>query len=164
MLAKIGMLLISLPDFPLKYRISRELIRASKFVQTSYGPWIKTEVDDSTNWFAITGSYGKFIVNHLRDMPENAIFIDIGANLGIFSIIAAETLKNGIVVALEPNPKIFSTLIENINKNKLQNIIAFNIGIGADTKIAKLSYSHTHSGLSSIQEQQGRMEMCAYLL
>ena len=62
----------------------------------------------------------KFIQQHL---PENGIFIDIGANIGVFSINIAQCLSiNGKVIAIEASPNIFSYLQENISLNSLTNI------------------------------------------
>ncbi len=54
-------------------------------------------------------------------MPEGAVFWDIGANIGIYSIYAA---ARGIdVVAVEANHQLFAELCENIVLNKFHDFV-----------------------------------------
>lgn len=59
----------------------------------------------------------------LQKLPENAVFLDIGANIGVFTITAAQFLKqNGRVIAVEASPKIFPYLRQNIKANGFNNV------------------------------------------
>lgn len=65
-------------------------------------------------------------------------FIDIGSNIGLFSLHAAQIVNSqGKVYAFEPTPSTNSRLIENIELNKFQNIINAN-AIGLSSKKGKL--------------------------
>ena len=58
-----------------------------------------------------------FIKHYLK--PGDA-FIDVGANVGVYSLLAASLVgNNGSVDAFEPNPKALERLRENILLNKL---------------------------------------------
>ncbi len=61
-------------------------------------------------------------------------FIDIGANIGLFSLHAAQIISpKGRIYAFEPTPITFSRLKENIELNEFQNIItAYNIGLSSN--------------------------------
>jgi FkbM family methyltransferase len=67
---------------------------------------------------------------------DDSIVIDIGANIGVFSLYAA---LNGAskVYAYEPNPEAFQSLVDNIVINRLENvIIPFNFGVsGIDNEV-----------------------------
>lgn len=53
-----------------------------------------------------------------------ATVLDIGANFGYYSLIAATKLtETGTVIAFEPNPSAYELLQENITLNHLNNII-----------------------------------------
>ncbi|WP_165488010.1 FkbM family methyltransferase [Aeropyrum pernix] len=53
------------------------------------------------------------------------VFIDVGAHQGRYTLLAVEKVgPKGLVIALEPVPETFQTLIENIRANKVTNIIA----------------------------------------
>ena len=55
-------------------------------------------------------------INWLNRMDERTILIDVGANVGMYSIYAAK-LKNAHVYAFEPESQNYSTLIKNIISN-----------------------------------------------
>lgn len=61
--------------------------------------------------------------------PED-IFIDIGSNIGLFSLIAAPIVgNNGKVICFEPTPQIYERLLENMELNEFNNIDCRNIGL-----------------------------------
>lgn len=69
----------------------------------------------------------KFLNAFLR---PGDIFVDIGANIGLFSLIAARCVgKNGHVYAFEPTAKIYQRLIENVNLNHFKNISYFQLAL-----------------------------------
>jgi FkbM family methyltransferase len=57
-------------------------------------------------------------------LPVGGVFIDIGANIGVHSLLAASVVgPTGTVIALEPHPHIRSILRENIEINGLHKTI-----------------------------------------
>ncbi len=73
----------------------------------------------------------EFITNFLKKGDH---FIDIGTNIGLFSIIAAHVVgPTGKVTGFEPSPKTFSRLVENLALTPYKNYEVRNIGI-SDTK------------------------------
>jgi FkbM family methyltransferase len=68
-----------------------------------------------------------FITSTLK---KGDIFIDIGSNIGLFSLLASKIVgNNGKVICFEPDPKTFKRLGENINLNDFKNIDSRNIGL-----------------------------------
>ncbi|MGB3756632.1 MAG: FkbM family methyltransferase [Rivularia sp. (in: cyanobacteria)] len=56
-------------------------------------------------------------------LPNNGVFVDIGANIGIYSCIMANHLSaKGSVIAFEPMPENLEALYSNIALNQLKNI------------------------------------------
>ena len=53
--------------------------------------------------------------------------IDVGANIGFISAIFSVANPNGQIYAIEPGPKNFKFLTENIHNNALLNVTALNI-------------------------------------
>jgi FkbM family methyltransferase len=66
-----------------------------------------------------------FIQNRLEGL-SNRTFVDVGANIGYFSLLVGQCMPRGNVVAIEAFPTIFNQLIENININGYNNIKAVN--------------------------------------
>ncbi|MEZ5028751.1 MAG: FkbM family methyltransferase [Ferruginibacter sp.] len=73
-----------------------------------------------------------FLLHFLR---KDDLFFDIGANVGSYTILAAGHV-GARTVAFEPVPSTFSSLIKNIELNKLKNIAtALNIGLGKNKSL-----------------------------
>lgn len=87
-------------------------------------------------------------------------FFDIGSNIGLFSLHAAQIVtNNGNIHAFEPTPKTFARLMENIELNRYQNIItANNIGISSD--IGKLSLNISTDGHDAWNTFAKQSEIC----
>ena len=63
-------------------------------------------------------------------LDEGDIFIDIGANIGLFTLFAARAVGNtGKVICFEPSPITYTRLEENIRLNNFKNIDYRNIGV-----------------------------------
>jgi FkbM family methyltransferase len=83
-------------------------------------------------------------------VKENFICFDIGANIGHLSILMAKKAKNGLVISLEPSPRIFSYLLDNIQINRLKNIIPLNLAISEENGIKEFftfTYADDQSAL-----------------
>ncbi len=63
-------------------------------------------------------------------LSKGNIFFDIGANIGLFSLYAANIVGDeGKVHGFEPTPTTFSRLKENVDLNSYTNVISKNIGL-----------------------------------
>lgn len=61
-------------------------------------------------------------------LPAGGVFLDVGANVGYFSIVAAMSVgSNGRVYAFEPVPEIYRILCRNIFLNGLTNVSPHNL-------------------------------------
>jgi FkbM family methyltransferase len=82
--------------------------------------------------FRQTYSYNtlKLISQFLR---PNMSFIDIGANYGIFTLVAAWTINQigskSKCYSFEPQPNLYNAIQENIKLNQLENIVVFNCAL-----------------------------------
>ena len=123
------------------------------YVRSFYGPIMKSNPCDKTNIYAISGEYGDVISNHIKSLPKNCAFIDVGANYGVYSLLAAQLLTNGRVISFEPNPQIYSHFISAIYKNNLTNIIPFHCAVGEEDCLLNLGFNASHSGVSCLSKE-----------
>jgi len=78
-------------------------------------------------------------------------FWDVGANVGLFSLLAARIVgPHGSVVSFEPAPDVFKLLCQNIEDSR--SIRAFQYGIGNNDGSALMSVQGTTSAGSFIEE------------
>src|SRR5712671_6203908 len=52
------------------------------------------------------------------------LFVDVGANIGFFALVAAKLNPRLRVIAFEPNPKMFAMLSDHKRLNDLSNLTA----------------------------------------
>jgi len=63
-------------------------------------------------------------------VAENDFVIDIGANIGVYTKYLSEFVEtSGKVISIEPIPRTFSFLLNNIEKLKLINVETHNVAI-----------------------------------
>lgn len=76
------------------------------------------------------------------------VFVDVGANIGYFSILAASVVgEGGAVFAFEPDPDNFSLLRRNIDLNRQQaSIVAVQAALAADAGTGELFLSEDNLG------------------
>ena len=70
-------------------------------------------------------------INFLRSHLSNRdIFLDIGANIGFYTLAVSEIVgDDGRVVSVEADPYNYRKLCINLELNKCQNVISHNIGV-----------------------------------
>ena len=66
----------------------------------------------------------KFLINHLG---KDDLFIDVGANVGGWSMLAAGT--GARVIAIEPVPATYQSLKENIEISKVNTVQSYQLGL-----------------------------------
>ena len=90
--------------------------------ETAYGRFFYFQPDDIGRRIAA----GEFFDSHLRpymdDLNMGDVLVDVGANIGFFSIYAA-LKRQASVVAFEASPQVFLLLKKNVEENLLQDSI-----------------------------------------
>lgn len=86
----------------------------SQFKLMHYGYLVENEIF----WKGIYGGWEKESLNIWEKLSKNAsVIIDIGANTGIYSLIAKSVNPNASVYAFEPISRVFDKLVKNIELN-----------------------------------------------
>jgi FkbM family methyltransferase len=87
------------------------------------------------------------------------VFIDIGANIGYYTLLAARLVgPHGRVVAFEPDPSNFRLLGKNIFQNGYSNVIPVNLAVSDRSRNAHLFRSRTNPGDHRIYDSGDRRE------
>jgi FkbM family methyltransferase len=83
----------------------------------------------------------EFMRKHLR---PGDIFLDIGAHIGFYSLIASRIVgEKGSVVAVEADPYNFRKLTLHLKLNHIQNVIAVNEGVSNKKEVLRLGLNVT---------------------
>ncbi len=128
-------------------------IQKGDFVLSNYGVWLKNNFDDRTFILALVG-YRNGLDKILLKIKVPTIFIDIGANQGIFSLIAAKNPHIIEIHSFEPNTLIFEKLHENVIFNQIFNVKLHRVAISKIYGRVSFSAPNNHSGLGKISSKK----------
>ncbi|MEZ4662209.1 MAG: FkbM family methyltransferase, partial [Caldilineaceae bacterium] len=78
-------------------------------------------------------------LKHGITINEGDCIVDIGANIGMFTLLAQQLSNHGKIYAIEPSPPVFETLQVNARLYG-DNIKALNCGVSDANKIATFTY------------------------
>jgi FkbM family methyltransferase len=86
-------------------------------------------------------------------VKEGEIFYDIGANIGVYTLLAARKVgPQGKVYAFEPHAANFARLIEHVIRNRLQDVvIPCNAALDAEEGFSSFLYDSADAGTSNSQ-------------
>jgi FkbM family methyltransferase len=133
--------------------LSNNYIQKGDFVLSNYGVWLKNNFYDRTFILALV-SYRNGLDKILLQIKVATIFIDIGANQGIFSLIAAKNPHIIEIHSFEPNTLIFKKLQENVIFNQISNIKLHRVAISKIYSRVYFSAPNNHSGLGKISSKK----------
>ncbi len=92
----------------------------------------------------------------VRGAGSFRVFVDVGAHIGKFSILAGTVLGDkGRILAIEPEPSNFAALESNIRLNRLENVEALNVACGDQDEVRSLSQSRTNIGAHTLDLRPG---------
>jgi len=107
----------------------------------------------------VIAAYRNFEPGILRLIRKNInnedIFVDVGANIGQHSLYAAHFCKH--VYAFEPIERLCFQFLKSVYKNELYNIHVFNYGLGNEDKEMNIFTAANNMGSSSVIEKKNRI-------
>ena len=63
------------------------------------------------------------------EINVNDTVIDIGAHIGLFSLLVSQRCKTGKILSFEPVRENFDLLVSNLKLNHIENVLPFNMAI-----------------------------------
>jgi FkbM family methyltransferase len=80
--------------------------------------------------FAFRENYEPELIYMERLLSPGSVFIDVGANMGIYTLVASKLVgEGGRVMAFEPSAQSFPILRQNIALNSLTNVCALPVAL-----------------------------------
>jgi FkbM family methyltransferase len=146
---------------PLKINNDRGLYRLNE----GQVMWLKNDTSCIDNCLLKTGTWEPQAVTILKKyLKPGSVFIDVGANIGFFSIIAARIIgEKGMVYAFEPTDYFYSVLQRNLNENKIDNCFTFKFGLSDSEKSEKIifldSSATMHVQADQVAESDEKIEL-----
>lgn len=75
-------------------------------------------------------------IEWITRMRKNAVFYDVGANIGVYSVFAAQDNPKRTVVAIEPQIDNFLVLMSTLYKENIKNILPIYAGASVLSEVA----------------------------
>jgi FkbM family methyltransferase len=66
------------------------------------------------------------------------VVVDVGANVGVFSLWAARCLGAARIVAVEPSPRMARALLANLERNHVEHVTVLEVALGGQRREAVL--------------------------
>lgn len=130
--------------------------------------WVGTGIDCKIRMFQYVVGYESFAIQMLKEhLKKGDYFIDIGAHIGYFSLVAGRLVgAEGRVYAFEPEPNNFAQLLKNIEANGYNNIVPIQKAVSNITSICdlKLDKNSCCNSLYLAPEQIGTIKVDATTL
>ena len=131
----IASLLRKLPIFKGKQRLARVLLSNSIYSKKDF--WVTGKehceyflpnlIENISFEIYINGAFEEETSDFFaRYLPANAVFLDLGANIGTISIPLMKKRNDVKVICVEAAPWIFNYLQKNLARNRAQNAVAIN--------------------------------------
>lgn len=89
------------------------------------------------------------------DLTANGVFVDVGANIGLFCVYLIDRCPHAKVFAFEPMPFTFSALENNI-REFAPSATALNMGLGAAPATVQFDYYPAITALSTCNSAAGQ--------
>jgi FkbM family methyltransferase len=119
----------------------RRIVRRPMTVNFWNGLRVRVHPDLPYSWTAIYFGLAEYddMMFTLRYLRPGDAFIDVGANIGFYSLLASSANAGAPVVAFEPHPVASRRLRENARINSFGNIQVREVAAGSETGSAMLT-------------------------
>lgn len=124
-------------------------------VVAPYGVRLKSNWGDQTFRFYLRGSYGTYLSDLIASVHDEFAFIDIGANQGLYTLLAARNNHCQLAVAFEPASSVFSLLEQNVELNNCRQVVLRQEALADRECETTVSVDPGHTGRTSVVGHRG---------
>lgn len=122
-------------------------------VTSRYGVRMRANWPDRTFQYCFYATYGRVLADYLARHDISFAFVDIGANQGIDSLLAATNPHCVSAIAFEPVAATFALLGDNIGLNGLAaKVQPIHAAVSVQSGTAKIAIDAAHSGTASLRD------------
>jgi len=116
-----------------------------------YDIYLTPAYHDKTFEYCFKGTYGTQFSDFLANITDELFFLDIGANQGLYSVLAGKNPAVKKIFSFEPNQVIVPRLINNLKINQIHTSEIIPAAISNQTGELTLNTVEGHSGKSSLR-------------
>jgi FkbM family methyltransferase len=138
-----------------------------KFCSVSTNFKIEINLKDKSENYLWYGNIPEEITKFLySNLNSNSVFIDCGANIGIWSTIALEIIKSeGCVHSFEPNPNLFLRLTRNLKFNNISSRCnCYKLALSSESRSSFLYLDDHHHQMGSLYYREKNKKLKVNLI
>ncbi len=125
--------------------------KTARPLKSFYGVLLTPSYQDKTFEYCFKGTYGTRFSRWLGNLQEEMVFLDIGANQGLYSVLAGKNPAVKKVFSFEPNDAIVPLLSNNLKVNDIPNHEVIPAAISNATGELLLKTDEGHSGTATLR-------------
>lgn len=131
--------------------------RGGEAVRSAYGVLMVPNWQDTTFRYCIFGTYGSDLSDLLLGQREDFVFVDIGANQGLYSLIAAKNPMCRQIIAFEPVPATHARLAANVALNGgAERTVLHMLAIADSVGEVTINVAEGHTGTATLAGREGQ--------
>ncbi len=135
----------------IRLRVKAAMKIRPSVVTSRYGVRLKGNWGDTTFLFYVQGAYGNYLSDRLSAAQDAFVFVDIGANQGLYSILASRNKMCQRVHALEPIHETAAYLKENLKLNGCSNVSVREVALTHKSGSFQIESNPAHTGVASLR-------------
>lgn len=129
------------------------LARPEPVVTSRYGVQMRANWCDRTFQYCRYATYGRALSGYISAQDRPFTFVDVGANQGLYSLLAARNRHCTSAIAFEPVAATFGLLRDNIALNGAEATIKpVHAAVSLHSGMARIATDGAHSGIASLRE------------
>jgi FkbM family methyltransferase len=100
--------------------------------------------------------YNEIFLDHSYDVAELAktpFIVDVGANIGLFSLYMKQKYPQSKILAFEPVPENFEALSKNLKLHGAEDVVTYQYGLGTEPATSIITYFPRAPGNSTFHPQ-----------
>ncbi len=103
--------------------------------------------------------FGEAYGSDIAGIPDDGVVLDIGANVGLFTLRAKACSPRAKILAFEPMPDTLGALQKNILLHELAGVTVYPLALGAASATAQFTYYPAAPGNSTLYPESKKFKM-----
>ena len=129
------------------------LPRKGDYIKSVYGPFLHLGQMDHQFYFGAPGKSEHKLSSIISKVSQQMVFLDIGSNVGIYSLLAEANPNFCRITAVEPNPLAADFLKSNIHANSASRIEVISGAVSQSNDEVELRYNNWHMSIDGIERR-----------
>ncbi|MFA9289697.1 MAG: FkbM family methyltransferase [Solirubrobacteraceae bacterium] len=131
------------------FRVKKKFIKTINYQSIKIKIVLNSSNGTVDNSIMRRGYFGENIIPEIqKELNRNKNFIDVGANIGLFSLILSNYCNK--VYSFEPIQRLHNQFKESIELNNFNNIELFNYGCGNEEITSEITINPMNAGGSTV--------------